>query len=118
MQQNRLKILCAYHDPEPDWLGESPENVLKGHDVTSVHSYCDAKKCITDANRGVPSFDIILSDVVLPGGFKGENDENNLPFVSVMLQPYIDQMLIRGLGIFVPRQFESVFDLSDGYSVV
>ena len=118
MHQNPLKILCAYHDLEPDWLGESPEDALHGHNITVVHSYHDMKKCIVDTKRGVPSFDIVLADVILPGGFKDEPNDNGFPYPPIMLQPYLDQMLIRGFEIFVPKHFESVFDLSDGYSVV
>lgn len=118
MHQNPLKILCAYHDLEPDWLGVNPEEELKGHHVTVVHSYHDARNCIIDTRRGIPSFDIILADVTLPGGFEDDLEHKDFPFPTVMLQPYIDQALIRGFGIFVPRHYESVFDLSDGYSVV
>jgi hypothetical protein len=114
MHQNPLKILCAYHDKDADWLGSTPEEALEDHKITVVHSYREAKECILDTSRGIPTFDVILSDVSLPGGYP---DEEPFPFCPVMLQPYIDQMLIRGLGVFVPREFESVFETSDGYSV-
>ncbi len=65
MHQNPLRILCAYYDPEPDWLGESPEDALEGHDIIVAHSYRDAKHHIIDPQRGVPSFDIVLADVAL-----------------------------------------------------
>lgn len=117
MHQNPLKILCAFHDTEPDWLGIPPEEALLGHHLTVVHSYREMKEAILDEKRGIPSFDLVLSDVGLPGGYNDE--ECGAPiYCPIMLQPYLNQMLVRGLGIFVPKHSESSFELSDGYSVV
>jgi hypothetical protein len=117
MHPHRLKILCAYVDIDgPNWLEEAPEITLQGHELTIVHTYREAKEAILDSRRGIPSFDVILADAGLPGGYVGEAD---IPIYSpVILQPWMDQMLVRGLGIFVPRGREIMFEQSDGYSVL
>lgn len=114
MHQNPLKILCAYHNPKIDDKGVCPEVALKDHVVTSVHTYKDAKEAVLTA---VPPFDILLSDMTLPGGFVDEID-GAFAYPPIFLQPYLDEQLARGIGIFAPPYFESVFESSDGFSVV
>ena len=116
MQQPKLRILCAYCDQEPRYLETDPEEEFREHEVTVVKTYAEAKALIMDEARGIPPFDVVLADVSLPGGlFDGVFDD--FPFCPILLQPYLDRSLVRGLGIFVPEHFETLFESSDGYAV-
>ncbi len=114
MHQNPLKILCAYYNPKIDERGVHPKVALSRHDVTCVHTYKDAKDAVLTA---VPPFDILLADITLPGGFVDEVDGASA-HPSIFLQPYLDEQLARGIGIFAPLHFESVFESSDGYTIL
>ena len=112
----RLRILCAYHDEEPSYQEVDPQDEFEEHEVTTVGVYEEVKTLVLDERRGVPPFDIVLIDIQLPGGiFEGKFDADLLP--TPLLQPYFDYKLIRGIGIFVPSDFESHYEISDGFAV-
>ncbi len=117
MIQNRLRILCLYNDQEPSYLEADPEFELRDHEVTIFETYVEAKTAIQDSTRGIPPFDVVLADVSVPGG-KFEDGFDDFPFSPVLLQPYLSQVLVRGLGVFAPEDFETTFESSDGFAVL
>ncbi|MES2215774.1 MAG: hypothetical protein V4481_00575 [Patescibacteria group bacterium] len=117
MNQPSLRILCIIYDREPLYLQAPPEAELPGHEITVVHDYASAKRMIMDKARGIPPFDIVLTDVSVPGGDHGDGFES-FPYCPIMLQPYLDVQLVRGLGIFVPPYFETHFQTTNGYAAM
>ena len=99
-----MKILCAYHNRSVESSETDPQKELVGHVVTIVHSYDEVGLLMCDTSRGIPTFDIVLMDVVLPWA---QNSTEMIP--TVLLMRHIDTGLVRGMGIFVPPYFESEF---------
>jgi hypothetical protein len=111
-----MKILCVSFDTEADLLATDPQRELAGHDVTIVNTYREAVSMITDPARGVPSFDIVLTDGMIPH-VKAESGD--LGPGGVLLMMWIERNLIRGLGIFVPEYFQEVCTIDfHGYQAV
>lgn len=117
MNQSRLRIMCIYHNREPSYLGSDPEFELEKCEVTVVNSYAEAKKEIFDSKRGIPPFDLVLSDVTVPHG-NIDDTFDDFPFCTILLLPYLNEMLVRGFGVFIPDHYETFFESSDGFSVV
>ena len=111
-----MKILCVSFDTEADLLATDPQRELAGHDVTVVHTYDEAVAMIRDISRGVPSFDVVLTDSLIP---KSRPTIDECGPGGVLLMMYVGQNLIRGLGIFAPTHFNEVFTTDiDGYQAV
>ncbi|MEO8638173.1 MAG: hypothetical protein ABI430_04725 [Candidatus Taylorbacteria bacterium] len=113
-----MKILCAYYDKETGFLNTDPEVELVGHQITTVHYYEHVGFMMNDKSRGIPPFDVVLMDVVLPWNEACSPDEAMLP--TSLLMRHLDSSLIRGMGIFVPIYFETefAFDFHDYHAMV
>lgn len=103
-----MKILCAYHDDEIDYLGTDPEIELAGHEIVTVHSYAETIKLITDSSVRIPPFDVVLLDIVLPYGLDLSGKKTPM-MLTPLLFIQTDENLIRGMGVFVPKDHREGF---------
>ena len=109
-----MKILCILHDEEPNWLSPDPEELFPEHEVTCAGNYDEAVGMIRDPERGIPSFDIVLSDVMMPG-----NEKIDVAAYGPLLIRHTDDHLIRGLGLFVREDSKNAFTMTiDEFLVV
>ena len=95
----RYNILCLYHDEEPQFLAQDPEDILRDHNVTGVHTYEEAKRLLFSPSS---PFDIVLSDAIVPHSPQHMDDMGP----SILLSSYLNDS-VKGFGLFVPRYFES-----------
>src|SRR4051812_7419118 len=100
-----MKILCAYSDLYGEFRPNDPKEELKGHEVTVAGSYTDIKTLLVQTTT--EPFAIICSDSYLPWSL---NSTEVMP-VS-LLSPYIEETLVRGIGMFIPEHFESEFSIT------
>jgi hypothetical protein len=106
----KLRILCVFYDKDPRFLATDPLLVLGEHDVTIRQTFKDAVRAIETSTQ-IPPFHVILSDAALAH----TDAKNGLHIFSPMFfLRYIQEKLVRGLGVFVPEfysiDFTSAFD--------
>lgn len=107
-----MRILCGYSNLIkgllPDLKKSDPRFVFSGHDIVTVHSYEYVAFQMTNTSVRLPTFDIVLLDILLPWSL---NSTEKMP--TVLLSRHVDEGLVQGIGFFVPPFFQSEFNFHD-----
>lgn len=102
-----MKIVCAYFDPEANFLSPNPQDELEEHELTIVHSYADLKALFVNPLE----YNVVLMDVFLPAT---NTIKRRLP--AIVLEHVFKKELVRGVGFFIPVYFEEQYRTSDEFT--
>ncbi len=109
-----MRILCVFSN-EAGYFSPDPSSFFPKHTVTVTNSYDEAAKMLNDEIRGIPPFDVVLSDFILN---QSATTCEQIPCAVDMIS-IIDMKLVKGLGFFL-REFstEGFADDLDGYQAI